>query len=231
MSILKKIMTAIRGGAREIGDSVVDANAIRIFEQEIHDAQNNIKKAKIDLTEVVAKQMQESREVDRIKSEIEKNEGYAAQALEKGEESLAMEIAQKVATLEGELGEHQKNKETFDTHAARLKDLVKKSERLIKDHQRQLTMVKTTESVQKATASITDNFSATNSKMNSAKESLERIKKKQVDFDDKLKAAQALQEEATDKGLEDRMRAVGIGGEISTGQSVLDRIKAKKAES
>ena len=35
MSILKKIATAFRGGAREIGELVVDANGTRIFEQEI----------------------------------------------------------------------------------------------------------------------------------------------------------------------------------------------------
>jgi phage shock protein A len=37
MAILKKIFTAIRGGAREVGESIVDANSVRIFEQEIKD--------------------------------------------------------------------------------------------------------------------------------------------------------------------------------------------------
>ena len=35
MSILKKLFTAVRGGAREAGEAIVDANGIRIFEQEI----------------------------------------------------------------------------------------------------------------------------------------------------------------------------------------------------
>ena len=38
MSVFKKIMTALRGGAREAGEAIVDANGIRIFEQEIKDA-------------------------------------------------------------------------------------------------------------------------------------------------------------------------------------------------
>ena len=38
MSVLKKIMTAVRGGAREVGELIVDANGTRIFEQEIKDA-------------------------------------------------------------------------------------------------------------------------------------------------------------------------------------------------
>ena len=39
MSILKKIATAFRGGAREVGELIVDANGTRIFEQELKDAQ------------------------------------------------------------------------------------------------------------------------------------------------------------------------------------------------
>ena len=39
MSVLNKVFTAIRGGAREVGESIVDANSVRIFEQEIKDAE------------------------------------------------------------------------------------------------------------------------------------------------------------------------------------------------
>ena len=42
MSIWKKVMTAIRGGVSEVGESIVDANAIRILEQEQRDAENAV---------------------------------------------------------------------------------------------------------------------------------------------------------------------------------------------
>jgi phage shock protein A len=61
MSILKKLFTAVRGGAREAGEAIVDANGIRIFEQEIADAQNALHRAKKSLTEVMAKEMQTKR--------------------------------------------------------------------------------------------------------------------------------------------------------------------------
>ena len=40
MSILTKIFTLLRGGANEAGQAVVDANALRILDQEIRDAGN-----------------------------------------------------------------------------------------------------------------------------------------------------------------------------------------------
>ena len=35
MSILKKLFTAVRGGAREAGQAIVDANGIRILSNQI----------------------------------------------------------------------------------------------------------------------------------------------------------------------------------------------------
>ena len=102
MSILKKIFTAVRGGAREVGEAIVDANAIRILEQEITDARNSLGKARENLTEVMAKEMQTKREISTLSQKITEHEDYASQAMEKGDEALAIEIAQKIVELEGE---------------------------------------------------------------------------------------------------------------------------------
>ncbi len=228
MSIFKKIMTAIRGGATEIGEGIVDANSTRIFEQEIRDAENHLTKAKRDLTAVMAQQMSANRDVDRIKREVVEHEGYATQALEKGNETLALQVAEKIATLENELVTQQQALDSFSTNADRLKELVKKSERQVTEYKRQLSMVKTTASVQKATSAITDNFASSNSKLLNAKDSLERIKAKQQKFDDQMKAAEVLESENSDNSLEAQLREAGIGSQDTSANSVLDRIKAKQ---
>ena len=228
MSILKKIMTAVKGGAREVGELIVDANGTRIFEQEIKDAENHMRKAKQDLTDVMAKQMQTGRKVESLKAEISEHEGYAVQALEKDNEKLALEVAEKIGGLETELAEQEEVLKSFSEHVSRLKDLVRKAERQIKEYERQLSMVKTTESVQRASAAITDNFASSNSKILSAKDSLERIKKRQQNTYDRLAAAEELEAENSDKSLKQRMQAAGIGAEEKSASSVLDRIKANR---
>ena len=175
----------------------------------------------------MAKQMQSTREVNRLKTSITEHEGYATQALGKGDEALALEIAGKIATLDGDLAQQDSALTTYSGHVERLKELVRKTERQIKDYERQLSMVKTTESVQKATAAITDNFAGSNSKLLGAKDSLERIQKKQQDFDDRLKAAEKLQDETVDKSLEQKMEAAGIGQTKDTAASILERLKNK----
>ena len=127
-----------------------------------------------------------------------------------------------------EVIEQQQNLDSFTSSATKLKDLVKRSERQLSEHQRQLTMVKTTDSVQKATSAITDNFSASNSKLLSAKDSLERIKQKQQDFDDRMLAADELQAEGSDQSLKAKLAEAGIGQQQSSANSVLERLKAKQ---
>jgi len=228
MSIFKKIMTAIRGGASEMGEAIVDSNATRIFEQEIRDSENHLTKAKRDLTGVMAQQMAASRDVDRLKREVTEHEGYAVQALEKGDETLALAVAEKIAALESDLGNQQQALDSFSGSANRLKELVKKSERQVGEYKRQLSMVKTTESVQKATSAITDNFSSSNSKLLNAKDSLERIKAKQQKFDDRMKAAEVLESENSDNSLAAQLKEAGIGAADNSANSVLDRLKAKQ---
>jgi phage shock protein A len=226
MSILKKILTAIRGGAREVGELVVDANGTRIFEQEIKDAQVHLDKAKRDLTDVMVKQMQAGRQLKTIARDIEEHEEFARQALEKGSEELALEIAGKIANLEREQTEQEEVHASFTQHVNRLKEMVKNTDRQVKEYERQLSMVKTTESVQKASAAISDNYASSNSKILSAKDSLDRIKKRQQANFDRLTAAEMLEEKHSDESLQEKMQAVGIIEETNSANAVLDRIKA-----
>lgn len=230
MGILTKIFTAIRGGAREAGEAIIDANSTRIFEQEIKDAENKLQQAKRDLTGVLANEMQASREIERLKAEITKHESYAVQALNKGDEALALEISTKIADLSTELGVQQQAKERFAQHGERLKEMVKKTGNALAEMNRQLTIVKTTDSVQKATAAITDNYASSNSRLINAKDSLDRIKKRQQDLDDRLKAGESLQAEFSGQDLEDKLRAAGISEKTDAASDILAKLKEKQKE-
>ncbi len=229
MSLIEKIFTAIRGGARELGESIVDQNSVRIFEQEIKDADFALDKAKRDLTEVMAKEMQAARKVESLAQDVKKHEGYATQALDKGDETLALEIAQKIAEIQGEHDIQRKAQVSFAAHADRLKGLIKQTAKSLADMQRQLVMVKTTESVQKATTAITANYAAGTSKLLTAKESLDRIKVRQDDLEDRLKAGEALQNEFNGADLEKKLRESGIVEDGSKAKDILAALKAKKS--
>jgi len=228
MSILKKLFTAVRGGAREVGESIVDANGILIFKKEIGDAQNALQKAKKSLTEVMAKEMQTKRKISALNDSIGEHENYAAQALEKGNEALALEIAEKIGDFETEKAEHDQVLAGFSNHIVALKQQVKEAEKSIKENQRQLTMVKTTESVQQATMAVNSTLNTNESSMTNARQSLERIKQRQQDRQDQLGAAKQLEAATNGDDLKAKLAEAGIGEQKQKSNDILERIKAKQ---
>ena len=195
MSVIKKMVTLLRGSAREIGESVVDANATRIYEQEINDAKQSLDEARRGLTEVMAKEMQSAREIERLKKEVERYELLAMEALDKAQEGLAEEVAARVGALELELEEQSKVHATYAIQVVKLKEMIKSAETRVRQHEREISMVKTTESVYRATRSISDTIGSTGSKMLDARQSLDRIKQRHQDLADRMQAAEVLDQE------------------------------------
>lgn len=227
MSVIKKMVSLLRGSVREIGESIVDANATRIYEQEIQDAKTSIDQAKRELTGVMAKEIQTAREMDRLQGEILRYEGLAVEALNKDKEALAEEVAGKVAELDQEFAEQTRAHANFAVQVGKLKDLIKTAEAKIREHEREISVARTTESVYRATSSISDNIASTGSRLTSARESLERIKKRHEDLADRLTAADSLDQELGHRALEEKLAAAGIGDTAERKQKIMARIRAQ----
>lgn len=229
MSVLSKLVTLFRGSVRELGESVIDANGTRIYEQEIVDARNAIAQARQDLTLVMAKEMQAAREIERLKGEMARFEGMAVDALNKDKQELAEEVALRVAELEGEMEAQVRAHSDYAMKVSRLKELIKTGENRIREHERELAMAKTTESVYRATATISQNIGAGGSRLMTAKESLDRIKQRHQDLSDRMMAAEQLDNETGTRALENKLAQAGIGEDAARKDKVMARIRARQA--
>jgi phage shock protein A len=227
MAVFSKVLTMLRGNLREIGQSIVDNNASTIYEQEIVEAAAHVASAKNDLTAVMAKEMQAGREIERLRAELKKYEDLALQALQKDETSLAEEVAARVADLEVALAEQEATRIQYAAHIARLKEMIRNAEATLREHERQLAMAKTTESVYKATATISQNMGSSGSKLMSAKESLERIRQRHQDMADRMQAAEVLDGEFGSKALENKLAQAGIGERANRKAEVMARLQAR----
>jgi phage shock protein A len=229
MGIFSKLFTAFRGAATEVGEAVVDTQAMRILDQEIRDAKVHLDEAKENLTKVIAEQMGVERTVKKLRKSLAEYEGYAMQALDKGDESLATDLANKIAEIENDLEAQQSVLDGYNTNIATLKQTIRNTERNIKSMEREVSVVKTTQSVQKASEAAAAKFSGTNSSLRSATDSLERIKKKQQKRSDQMAAAVQLQKDESGDDLRGKLQQAGIISENSaSSNSVLARLKAKR---
>ncbi|HIG79453.1 MAG TPA: PspA/IM30 family protein [Cycloclasticus sp.] len=231
MSIFKKLFTAARGGATEVGEAIIDSQAIRILEQELRDSKKALNDAKTGLTSIMAEKMGVDRKVKELTAKITEHEAYAIQAMDKGDESLALDVANKIAEFEHELAIQQGILDGYQTKVSSLKKMIRQSERNIQAMDREVSVVKTTAKVQQANDLASAKFSGSNSSMRSATDSLERIKARQQKREDQASAAVDLESETSGDDLQARLKNAGIVDSESSGSSILDRLKKQKAQS
>ena len=229
MTIWTKVVTAVRGGVSEAGEAIVDHQALRILDQEIRDADGELSRSKEALADIIAKRKLADRKVESLKSSLAEYEGFAMQALDKGDEALAAEIADKIAAMETELGGEQALAKYFADSEAQLRQAVAHTESNLKRLKQQVDTVKATEKVQRAQAAVAARHSGAGSKMQSAVDSLERLKARQSERAARFEAAEELAASTEGSSLEAKLKAAGIVDAGAGGSDVLSRLKARRA--
>ncbi|BFM18103.1 PspA/IM30 family protein [Maricurvus nonylphenolicus] len=229
MNIWSKMMTALRGGVNEAGEAIVDTQALRILDQEVREAAEDLKHSKDSLADIMARQKLAEKKCADIHKQVEEHEGYALKALEKGDESLAHEVAEKIADLENQLTQESEAEQGYATSASNLRTAIKQTEQNLKRLKQQVDTVKATENVQRAQAAVAERHSGSQSKMRTAMDSLERIKEKQALKSAQMKAAEELAGETTGSSLQAKLREAGIAPAGKSADDILERIKSKKS--
>jgi len=231
MSIFGDIITAIKGGANEVGEAIVDSQAIRIYEQEIREAEEAIGKAKKSLTGLKTSEIGLKRTLNTLNADIDDYETKAMQALDSGKDDLATEVATRIDELEQERNGIKVEYENLKKEVASIYTLIKKREKVIQKNKRELEKVKTVQQLQNATSSISANIAATGSSEHRVSKALERIKKKQLRTTDSMEAGEWMDEQESSSDLDKKLKESGIGESKGGANSVLERLKAKQKKS
>jgi len=229
MGILSQLFTAIKGHATEAGEAIVDANSLTILDQELRDADAEIRKSKDNLTSVMAKRRMTSDRSNEKKAKVKEYEGYIQAALAKSDEALATEVATKLSGLEGEIATDDGLVAEYDTSIDSLRKSISEADDRIKRMKVKVDVVKAREHVIKASQAASAANSGANSKVAGALESLDRIQNSQAMRQAKLEAANDMAKEGSDAGLEDRLRAAGIVPGAASAQDVLARFRKPAA--
>ena len=228
MSIWGKVMTALKGASNEVGEAIADSNALRILDQEIREASDQLQQSKTQLAGIMAKQKLAGQKCAELKGKIAEYEGYAMSALGQGDEALATDVATKIAEDEASLTSEQEMENSFAQSTVSLKKAIADAESNLRRLKQQVDTVKATESVQKAQAACAAKHSGVNSKMATATESLERIKRRQAERAAQMEAASELSGDTAENDLQAKLKAAGITKGDANAASVLERLKARQ---
>ena len=112
--------------------------------------------------------------------------------------------------------------------ASQLRDAINQAESHIRRLKQQADTVKATESVQRAQTAVAERYQGTDSRLQTALDSLERIKQQQAERSARLEAASEIARDSNGDSLNQRLRQAGILTETQSADSVLARLKARQ---
>lgn len=214
---LRKIWTALKGAVNEGTEAVADSQSIRILDQELREAKDELKACDENLTKIMAKRKLAERKAESLQADIGTYSTHAISANEKGDTSLALECAERVSELEPQLETERSLLDAFLNSERSLKGNIAKAKTNVRRMEQQIDQIKATESVQKAQVAVSSRHTGANSKIKTALDSLDRIKNKQQERAAELEAAEELASEDTGSSLDAKLKAAGIqpGGQTS----------------
>ena len=228
MSVWKSLINAVKGGVNEAAEAVADNQALRILDQEIREAKEELRSSDHALTQIMAKRKLAQQKVASLQGSVTEYENHAAAASGKGDQALALDCARKVVDLRSQMDSEQQYVDQFTKSETTLRTNISQAKNNLRRMEQQVDMVKATESVQKAQVAVSSKHLGANGKMKTAAESLTRIQDRQNQRQAEMEAASELAADESGDELENRLKSAGITGSNSSADDELARILGKK---
>lgn len=207
---IRKMFTLFRACETEATETVVDAHALRILEQELREAAAAVAVATRELTGLMAREIADQRAHDAARSRASEYERYALKALETGEAEIARQCAEVVAAAEQEGDRYAANLAAARRHIASLRSGITRADARIGEIRRELLAARSRAALQRATGALAVSAQGYTSALASAEETLARITALQTDATDREAAAALLADEKTGASLRAKLSDAGI---------------------
>lgn len=220
--MLKTLSTIFRATAAEAEEALFDANAIRMLEQRLREANLAFEAMKRDLAMVLAEETGEARAATAIGERLGKLEADARSALEAGHEEEALDIADRIASLEDERAGHEEARQRCTEAAKRIRAGLDDNARLLAELKRGLTTAKAAAAVARSRDRAARHRLAGEDAFREARITLERVRSRQTADQDLSDALGKVERDiaarsGADSAYTDRPR--------TSAKSVLDRLR------
>lgn len=190
--LIEKLATAVRGGTREVLETAVDANAQRIFAQEIYESESNLRQAKQHLAQVMTEKLRLQRQIDSQQAVMQAKENAVRVKLQQNDEAAALTLAEELAQKEQWLATQQHQYGQLAAYEQRLLHTLKTTAGKLEQYRAELRMAQATTHAQQAVGKLARHTDAYSGKFERMQDSLQRIQQQHHAFDDQMEAMQRI---------------------------------------
>ena len=227
--MFKTLLTIARGRSFEAGQSVADANALTLLDQQIRDATGNLDRARRALAISAAQDGAELRRIEAMRARISELETRAVAALDGGREDLATQAAEAIANLEADLASANAAQSSFARECQKLRAMTANAERRLTELERGRRTARAAEAVRKLRSQGDARLGGGASALRDAEGTLKRLRERQREDEVATNAIETL-EGANDADLiTEKLAAAGFGAAREpNAQSVLERLRQRR---
>jgi phage shock protein A len=227
-SMLKTLITVVRGRTALIAEEVADQNALLILDQQMRDATGALDRAKKALAVAIAQENQEGQRLDATHARIADLETRAVAAIEAGRDDLATEAAQTIATLEAERDASLTARALFAAEIAKLKGHVLQQQMRFSQLERGRRIARAAEAVRVARRGRIEDAPIFAGTLAEAETTLARLREHQVEADTAEAAFEALDAATSPTAVAEKLSAEGFGPRLrSDAADVLARLRER----
>ncbi len=142
MSLLQKLNTLFRAGAREAAEGLLDANALRVYEQEIIDAESVLARRRDAMAELIVNRREMEAEIDRLQKWVRRREQQVRSLPEEARSDSILELAAREIAAEEQREELLKREhEDLCARIAREEAHLRQMMGEIREHRRDLKLL------------------------------------------------------------------------------------------
>lgn len=228
--MFKSLVTLFRGTAHEVAENVKDRNVFAILDQQLRDCTRAVEQARKALAVAMAQKEKEKAHLAKTRERIADLECRAGEALDTGNEELALEAAEAIAYLEADREASEKAQATFAVETTRLRAIVKQSEMRLVELRRGQRIAVAAEKTNRLRGDEITSGCLSASSLAEAEQTLARLRERQDDFERTRTALDSLDPAISPASLSERMAEAGFGPSTRvTADDVMDRLKRRGA--
>src|SRR6516165_3071529 len=229
-SMLKTLITLLRGRTALITEEVADQNALLILDQQMRDVTWALDRAKKALAVAIAQEHQEGQRLDATHARIADLETRAVAAIEAGRDELAAEAAETIATLEGERDASLTARALFAAEIAKLKGHVLQQQMRFSQLERGRRIARAAEAVRVARRGRIEGAPIFAGTLAEAEATLDRLREHQVEADAAEAAFDVLDAATGPIAVAEKLSAEGFGPRLRPNAAgVLARLRERAA--
>ena len=224
MGIFSKLTTLARGAARESAEVLLDANAIRVFEQEIVDVETSIQLRKQAMSEIIVARKQIDREIESIRAIITKREEQArAHITDNSDHDLIDEIANDIVQYEQTLADLQSQHTDMSKRIQTMETALRRALTEIIQYRRDLRLARA-QQIGASSLAKANNIPRQLSELESTRRHIAAL---QTGDDDRETAWIEMEDRMDPQGLNQRHSKISQADQDRKKEEVLRRLKAK----